>query len=174
MACNTLFSWHENNEAFLTPIYHDMGKMRRLMLHILYHVCCANYKNIIFSKGKTTPYDYMLEPIPLSTIRTIASMQLGSHTLRCEMGCCVKSDESNWLFTLWYNALPLISLNYAFHTSLTKLNSSTNFSHNHNVHSRLQHSLVQVLQHQESLLTFTCIMWNAIFFASIIFDLQRH
>ena len=46
--------------------------------------------------------------------------------------------------TLWYNALPLIIFDHAFHTS-TKPNPCTNFSHNRNVDSWLQHSLVKLL-----------------------------
>ena len=40
--------------------------------------------------------------------------------------------------TLWYNALPVIIFDRTFHTSSTKPKPYTNFSHNHNVHSRLQ------------------------------------
>ena len=47
--------------------------------------------------------------------------------------------------TLRYNALPLNTSNHAFHTSLTKPNPCTNFYHNHDVQSRLQHSLVKFL-----------------------------
>ena len=47
--------------------------------------------------------------------------------------------------TLSYNALALIIFDHAFHTSSTKPNPCTNFSHNHNMHSRLQHSLVKFL-----------------------------
>ena len=42
----------------------------------------------------------MLEPIPLSATRTIASMRLSSHALRCEIGHWGTSDESGRLFTL--------------------------------------------------------------------------
>ena len=41
-------------------------------LHIFYRCCAPNYKT------------YMLEPIPLYSIRTIASVPLISHALRCE------------------------------------------------------------------------------------------
>ena len=43
--------------------------------------------------------------------------------------------------TMWYNALPLITIDYAFHTCLTKPNSCMNFSHIHKVLSRLRNSL---------------------------------
>ena len=49
------------------------------------------------------------------------------------------------IITLGYNALPLIIFDYAVHISSSKPNPCTNFSHNHNVHSRLQHSLVKFL-----------------------------
>ena len=47
--------------------------------------------------------------------------------------------------TLWYNALPWIIFDHAFHISSIEPNPCTNFSHNPNVHSRLQHSLVKFL-----------------------------
>ena len=43
---------------------------------------------------------YMLEPIPLSTIHTIASMRLSSHVLRCETERWGTSDESGRVCTL--------------------------------------------------------------------------
>ena len=48
---------------------------------------------------------------------------------------------------------------FAFHKSSTKPKYYTNFSQNHNMHSWLQRSLVN-LEHRESLLTFTCITSN--------------
>ena len=42
----------------------------------------------------------MLEPILLFAIQTIASMQLSSHALRCEMGHWGPSDESGRLCIL--------------------------------------------------------------------------
>ena len=47
--------------------------------------------------------------------------------------------------TIWCHILPLITFNYAFCTSSTKHNPCTNFSRNHNVHSRLWHSLPKFL-----------------------------
>ena len=47
--------------------------------------------------------------------------------------------------TLCYDSMPLITSNYASHTSSTKPNPCTNSSHSHGVHSRLQHSLVKFL-----------------------------
>ena len=99
----------------------------------------------------------MLEPIPLSTIRTIASMWLSSHALRCETERWGTSDDSARLCTLFpkqvresqYHTLiqccALIIFNHAFHTSSTNPNPWTNFVDNYNVHSRLQHSLVKFL-----------------------------
>ena len=42
----------------------------------------------------------MLEPILLYAIRTIASVRLSSHSLKCDTGCWGTSDESNQLCTL--------------------------------------------------------------------------
>ena len=44
-----------------------------------------------------------------------------------------------------YNGLPLFIFHHAFHISSTEPNPCTNFSHNHNVRSQLQHSLVKFL-----------------------------
>ena len=67
------------------------------------------------------------------------------------------SDESSWLCTLltkkfeslsiklWYNALALIIFDYGFDTSSAKPKPFMNFSHNHNLPSQLQHSLVKFL-----------------------------
>mgnify|MGYP000745292264 CR=1 FL=1 len=46
----------------------------------------TNYKTIFFAEQGNRTHRYMLEPIPLSAIRTIASMTLSSHALLCETG----------------------------------------------------------------------------------------
>ena len=46
----------------------------------------SNYKTIFFAERGNRAHRYMLEPIPLSAICTIASMRLSSHALRCETG----------------------------------------------------------------------------------------
>ena len=56
--------------------------------------------NFFVEWGNCT-YRYMLEPIPLSTIRTISSMGISSHALRCKTGHWGTSDESGRLCTLW-------------------------------------------------------------------------
>ena len=126
--------------------------------HYTTHVA-PNYKTIFFTERGNRTHRYMLEPIPLSAIRTTASMRLSSHALRCETGRWGTSDESGRLCTLcpkqvrefeyhtliWYNALPLNIFDHAFHISSTESNPCMNFSHNHSVHSRLQHSLVKFL-----------------------------
>mgnify|MGYP006905974274 CR=1 FL=1 len=72
--------------------------------------------------------------------------------LRWEIGCWGTSKvagSANFAcnkfgslkITPWYNAIPLISFDYAFDTSLTNPNPCMIFSHIHYVHSRLQHSL---------------------------------
>ena len=87
------------NEAFLQcqciMTWDKCGGSR--FTHYTTHVA-SNYKTIFFA-GK--PYtSNMLEPIPVLAIRTIASMQLSSHALRCEMGRWGTSDESGRLCTL--------------------------------------------------------------------------
>ena len=110
-----------------------------------------------YTKWGNLTHRYMLEPIPLFAIQTIASMRLSSHALRCETGVRAQvmrvvdyahfalNKFESLSITLLYNALPLIIFDNAFPTSLTKPNAYTKFSHNHNMHSRLQHSLVKFL-----------------------------
>ena len=90
----------------------------------------------------------MIEPITLFGIWTIACMQLSS--MHCDVrqgvGAQVmrvvhhahfglnKLESLN--ITFWYNGLPLIIFDHAFHISSTKPNPCTNFSHNDNVHSQ--------------------------------------
>ena len=124
--------------------------------HYTTHVA-PNYETIFFAERGNRTHRYMLEPIPLSVIRTISSMRLTSHALGSKRGVGAQvmrvvdyahfalNKYRSLTITLWYNALPLIIFDHAFHTSSTKPNLCTNFSHNHNVHSRLQHSLVKFL-----------------------------
>ena len=97
-------------------------------------------------------HQYMLEPIPLSAIRTITSMHcnvrrgIGAQMMRVVNYAHFALNKFESLkITFWYIALPLTIFDYAFHTSSTMPNPYTNFSHNHNVHSRLQHSLLNLL-----------------------------
>ena len=53
-----------------------------------------------YTKWGNLTHRYMLEPIPLFAIQTIASMRLSSHALRCETGCWGTSDESGRLCTV--------------------------------------------------------------------------
>ena len=53
--------------------------------HYTTHVA-PNYKSIFFAERGNCTHRYMLEPIPLFAIRTIASMQLNSHAFPCETG----------------------------------------------------------------------------------------
>ena len=139
---------------FATQMYHAMLKCGgSRFIHYITHVA-PNYKTIFFVERENHTHRYLLEPISLASIWTIATMRFRSHVLWCETGCWGTSDESGWLCTLcrkqsiilWYNALPLIILDNAFHTSSTKPNTCTDFSHNQNVHSRLQHWLVKFLK----------------------------
>mgnify|MGYP000182075081 FL=1 len=59
-----------------------------------------NYRTMFFDEGVNHTHQYMLETIPLSAIRTIAFLQLSSHSLWCATRHQSKSDESNRLCTL--------------------------------------------------------------------------
>ena len=89
-------------------MYHDMGQMWRLMLHTLYyttHVAC-NYKTIFFAERGNRTHPYMLEPIPLSTIRTIASVNCQGKlekSFRKEKKTVIKKSKQGknlWVFQL--------------------------------------------------------------------------
>ena len=86
------------NEAFLQRqrimTWEKCGGSR--FTHYTTHVA-PNYKTIFFVERENRTHRYMLEPIPLSVIRTIASMRLSSHALRCETGRWGPSDESGRL-----------------------------------------------------------------------------
>ena len=117
-----------------------------------------NYKTIFFAEHRNRTHRYMLQFILLASIRTIASCDLDH--MHCDVrrgvGAQVMRVVDNAHFALnkfeslsiilWYNApLPLIIFDHVFHTSSTKPNLCTNFSHNQNVHSRLQHSFEKFL-----------------------------
>ena len=89
------------NEAFLQrqciTAWEKSGGSR--FIHYTTYVA-PNYKTIFFSERGNRTHPYMLEPIPLSAIRTIASIRLSSHSLRCEMGRWGTGEESHRLCTL--------------------------------------------------------------------------
>ena len=92
------------NEAFLQRqcimAWEGCGGSR--FMHYATHVA-PNYKSIFFSQRGERTHSYMLEPIPLSAIRTIASIRLSSHSLRCETGRWGTGEESHRLCTLCPN-----------------------------------------------------------------------
>ena len=108
---------------------------------------------ILHDSGNRT-HRYMSEFILLASIRTIASCDLdhmhcdvrrgvGAHVMRVVDYAHFSLNKFESLnITHGYNALPLKIFDHAFHKSSTKPNPCTNFSHNHNVHSWLKHSLV--------------------------------
>ena len=59
-----------------------------------------NYKTLFFSKRGNRTHAYMLKPVPMSAIRTIASIRLSLHSLRCEIGRWDTGEESHHLCTL--------------------------------------------------------------------------
>ena len=56
-------------------MYIDIKKMEGHASHILLHMLHLIRKSYFFEQGNRTQ-KYMLEPIPFTTIKTIASMQL--------------------------------------------------------------------------------------------------
>ena len=61
------------------------------------------YKTIFFTKLGNHTLQFMLERIPLSVIRTIASMLFSSHALQCDMGGWGTCDKSSWQYTYCLN-----------------------------------------------------------------------
>ena len=76
------------------------------------------------------------------------STWIHSHYLWYEIKCVYfgLNKFKSQSITLWYNALPSIIFNYAFHACSTKPYPRTNFSHSHSLHSQLQHSIVKCLK----------------------------
>ena len=139
MGCNILASWCITRflcerGLFATPIYHGMRQMWRLMLHThdTTHVT-PNYKTIFFIEQGNDRHQYMLEPIPLFAILTIASMRLSSHAYFALNKLREFGYQSHIDIRMLSLSLPLIIFRHAFSTHLQpKPNPilNTNFSHN--------------------------------------------
>ena len=197
MGCNTLGSYwmkdmekwfgrwdathliHENITRFLckwglfaTPMYHDIGEMWKLTLHTLYHTA-PNYKTIFFAERENRTHRYMLEPILLSAIWTIAFMRLISHALRFETG--------RWAQVMRMVDYAHFSLNksesrvsYFDSVPLTLIIFDPCFPHIFFQAQSLQEFLSQpqcalaiaTFIGRDLLLTFTCFTWNVIFLLS--------
>ena len=91
------------------PMYHHMGQMWRLKLHILYYTCCTKLQNHIFRRtGK--PYASIhvrAHPVICHSYHCFHPVICRSYhcfhcsySLRCEMGRWGTSDESGRLCTL--------------------------------------------------------------------------
>ena len=150
--------WHEYSCMSMTRIFmyeYDTNEKYGSNYDYTTHVA-PNYKTVFFAERGNRTHRYMLEPIPLSAIRNIASNLVHMH-YNVRWGVVaqvmrvagyahfVLNKFERLSITLWYNGLPLIIFGHASHISSTESNPCTNFSHNHNVHSRLQHSLVKFL-----------------------------
>ena len=119
-----------------------------------------NYKSIFFAERENRTHQHMLEPISLSSIRTIASMGLSSHALRCETRRWGTSDESGRLCTL----CPKQVQESEYHTSIQCFPHIFNQAQSlHGFLSQPQCALSiatfigKVLEHRDLLLTFTRI-----------------
>ena len=80
--------------------WHGKNVGRTCFTYYTTHVA-PNYKTIFFDEQENRIHQYMLEPISLSAILTIASMWLSSHALRCETRRWGTSDESGQLNILY-------------------------------------------------------------------------
>ena len=68
--------------------------------HYTTHFAPSNL-TIFFTKWGNRTHRYMLEPMPLSAIRTITSMRCSSHPLQCETGRWGTTNKSGRLWTLF-------------------------------------------------------------------------
>ncbi|MCO5602927.1 hypothetical protein L7F22_057067 [Adiantum nelumboides] len=146
------------NEAFLQRqciiAWETLGGSR--FIHYTTHVA-PNYKAIFFSERGSRTHPYMLEPIPLSAIRTIASIRLSSHSLRCEIGrwvaersfidyaLYVPSKFKSLRTTPYLSAQLLLTLEFAFPTFSAMGSPFTHFSPNHDAVSLFRRSFLQFL-----------------------------
>ncbi|MCO5561969.1 hypothetical protein L7F22_015595 [Adiantum nelumboides] len=146
------------NEAFLQrqciTAWETLGGSR--FIHYTTHVA-PNYKAIFFSERGSRTHPYMLEPIPLSAIRTIASIRLSSHSLRCEIGRWGSGEEFHRLCTLCpqqvreseYHTLfecsAFAHIRACFPTFSAMGSPFTHFSPNHDVVSLFRRSFLQFL-----------------------------
>ena len=180
MGWNTWFLIHGLvNEAFLQcqciMIWEECGGSQ--FTHYTTHVALY-YKTIFFVERGNHTHRYMLEPIPFSAIRTIASMRLSSHALRCETGRWGTSDESGRLCTLcpkqvWESEYHTLIQCFAFdHIRPCFPHIFDQAQSLHEFLSQPQCALSiatfigKVLEHRDLLLTFTHITWNVIFLVS--------
>ena len=136
--------------------------------HYTTHVA-PNYKTIFFAEWGNRTHQYMLEPIPLSAIRTIASMRPSSHALRCETGRWGTSDESGRLCTLCHKQvrgskydtfIQCSSFDHilpCFPHLFDRLQSLHNFLSQPQCALSIATFIGKFLEHRESLLTFICI-----------------
>ena len=161
--CNVNVSWHGKN---VEP---------SRFIHYTIHVA-PNYKTIFFTERGNRTHRYMLEPIPLFTIRWItASMRLSSHALRCETGRWGTSDESGRLCTLcpkqvqeseYHNLIQWSAFDYiqpCFPHIFDQPQSLHEFLSQPQCALLIATFIGKVLEHRDSLLTFTRITWNVIF-----------
>ena len=125
----------------------------------------SNYKTLFFSERGNRAHPYILEPIPLSAICTIASIRLSSHSLRCETGRWGTGEESHRLCTLCprqvreseYHTLLECSVFYHIRSSFPHI-----FSHGLSLHTFLSQPRCElsiatlisaIFEHRESLMT---------------------
>ena len=135
--CNANVSWHGRNvEAHAS--------------YIIPHMVHLTTKPYFSQNGETVHIDTCYNPSrylsfeqllqwDLAHMHCDVSRGVGAQVMRVVDYAHFAQNKSESLsIILWYNALPFIIFDHAFHTSSTKPNLCTKFSHNHNVHSRLQ------------------------------------
>ena len=143
---------------FAMPMYHDMGKMGRITLHIWYYICCNWHLTIkphsSLNKVSTrtgtcwsSSHCSSIEPWFLNSLvhtRLNVRWDIEAHVTTL-INCA--HFPLNMFQTLniivLYNGLPPITFDYLHIFNPTQPNPNTNFSHSHSVHSQLWHSFVK-------------------------------
>ena len=162
--CNANVSWHGTNvEAHTSHIMLHMlnltkkpySSRNRETVHI----------DICYSPSHYLPFEPLL-PWDLAYMHYNVRRGVGAQVMRVAGYANFSLNKFESLsITLWYNALPLIIFDHAFHISSTEPNPCTNLSQPQCALS-IATFIGKFLEHRESLLTFTHITWNVIFFVS--------
>ena len=112
--------------CFPIPMYHILRKMWKLTSHTLYYAWSTKRQNhLLLRTGKL---QYMLQPIPLSTICIIASQWLSSHSSMWDMTLGNKwlIDTLSWSIVhikvrYFDKSLHFTTFKFAFHTLSSSL-----------------------------------------------------
>ena len=155
-------------------------------LYIILHMLHLTTEPYYSGNMETVHIDTLLKHILLSVIWIIASIQLSSHALQCEMVIWGTSDESGRLSTIipkqvreseYHTLIQCFAFDHippCFPHIFDQAQSLHKFISQPQCALSITTFIGKVLEHQESLLTFTGFTWNVyILVLEVIFDLRR-